>query len=87
MKRWLKFEGLGRRLVVAGLVLALASGISVSLISSSSTASLAISAAGYTTHYGPPPCKSGKNHGYGNCRNHHQHHGYGKGKGKGKGTW
>ena len=87
MKRWLKFEGLGRRLVVAGLVLALTSGISVSLISSSSTASLAISAAGYTTHYGPPPCKSGKSHDYGNSRDHHQRPARGKGKGKGKGTW
>ena len=52
MTRWLRTEGLGRRLVVTGLILALASGVFVSLAASSTPAT---SSVGYTTNYGPPP--------------------------------
>jgi len=55
VKRWVKFEGLGRRLVISGLVLALALGVLVSLAASSSSVPSGISTVGYKTHYGPQP--------------------------------
>ena len=62
MKRWLSLRGWGQGWwwrVVARFSFW---HILVSLISFSSTASLAISAAVSIFYYGPPPCKSGKSH-------------------------
>jgi hypothetical protein len=52
--RWLKFEGLGRRLIVVGLVLALAVGLTVNLASPSPSNALS-GAHGSDTSYGPVP--------------------------------
>jgi hypothetical protein len=53
IRRWITGDGLGRRLVILGLLGALAAGILVSLTTSSPPEYL--STVGFKTHYGPQP--------------------------------
>jgi hypothetical protein len=55
LRRWVRLEGLGRRLVVTGLLLALVAGVLVSLLTPPVAVSPAISTVGYKTQYGPRP--------------------------------